>query len=65
MSRPLSEREQRHANRSLAGHSRDKDRTRWKRKVAGQAPPKQDRRQGRERDDDESLEDVLPDGEDE
>ena len=50
MSRQLSERELKRVNRTLSGHARDKDRQRWKRKVAGQAPPAAARRKA-ERDD--------------
>lgn len=39
MSRPLSERELKRVGRVLAGHMRDKDRERRKRKVTGRAAP--------------------------
>ena len=39
MSRQLSEKELKHFGRSLAGHMRDKDRERRKRKLTGQAAP--------------------------
>jgi hypothetical protein len=39
MSRQQSERDLKRLGRVLAGHTRDKDRQRWKRKVTGQAKP--------------------------
>lgn len=40
MGRPPTEKELKRFGRVLAGHQADKDRSRWKRKVKGQAPPK-------------------------
>ena len=62
MGRQLTEDEVRRFNRVLAGHARDKDRARRKRKVQGQVAPKQKPRQAKAGDvEDEGLE--PPDGE--
>jgi hypothetical protein len=47
LGRQLTERELKRFNRVLAGHARDKDRARRKRKLQGQAAPKQKPRQAK------------------
>lgn len=68
MGRPPSDRELKRMGRVMAGHQVDKDRQRWKRKVTGQAVPKQRPRKGSTEDEAlESLDDPIepepPEGE--
>ncbi len=45
MGRPLTEKELKRFGRVLSGHTKDKDRARWKRKAQGQAGGKEQRRE--------------------
>ena len=64
MGRQLTEKELKRFGRVLAGHAADRDRARWKRKVKGQAAAVRvaPKRQAREDDDGQALDDA---GEDE
>ena len=63
MGRQLTADELKRFGRVLAGHNQDKDRARWKRKVKGEAKPKQGRRVPKPSDDDEPLDEAERDEE--
>ena len=64
MGRQLTADELKRFGRVMAGHSQDKDRARWKRKVKGEAKPKPGRRLPKPSQDDATVDDAV-DGEDE
>ena len=64
MGRQLTADELKRFGRVMAGHNQDKDRARWKRKVKGEAKPKQGRRLPKPSEDDATVDDAV-DGEDE
>jgi hypothetical protein len=63
MGRQLTEKEVKRFGRVMAGHSQDKDRARWKRKVKGQAAGRVTPKKPARDDDDQALDDTGEDDE--